>query len=98
MKRYNKEDIATWLKEYHQSGQSIKKFSEAKAFDYSTLYYWLRKENGKQAKPEKLSGFNRVELSDRINQSSIQIHYPHGVILNVEQALSVEQIIKLIKC
>ena len=90
--RYSEDKKRGWLEEWKKSGKSIKAFSKDKPFSSHSLYGWHKK----QSTPPG-SGF--VELSPLVDPGTmLRIIYPNGLRVEINQPISLDQIIQLVKC
>lgn len=90
--RYKEEQIKEWITQHKESGLSIEEFSKGKPFHKSTLSYWY-----KQDRPIDSSSFIEVKAL-KSKKFSVQILRRDGIIININQDLSVQELKQLIQC
>ena len=92
-----KREMFSLIKEWQTGEISQKDFCDRHDLSIHTFYYWLRKY--KQAHSSSNNGFLPVEIgpSVRDTRGEIQIHYPNGVLITLDKAVSVSRIRALIK-
>jgi len=89
---YTKKQKQQILSDWESSGISARIYCTDKLFSVSSVYKW-RHEFAVQKEE------NFVQLSPIIDMSTkTTIYYPNGVRLDLDQTISVPQLIELIKC
>ncbi|HUT83038.1 MAG TPA: hypothetical protein VMX95_00185 [Thermodesulfobacteriota bacterium] len=90
-------EMFSLIKKWQISGTSQKDFCSQHDLSMHAFYYWLRKY--KQANPSSENGFLPVEIGPSGNdiRGEIQIHYPNGVLVTLDKAVSLSRIKALIK-
>jgi len=85
------------IKKWHESGITQKEFCSQHDLSMHAFYYWLRKY--KQANQSSENQFMPVEIRSPGNGAwgEIQIHYPNGVLVTLDKAVSLSRIKALIK-
>ena len=87
----------TLITKWQRSEISQKEFCSQHDLSMHAFYYWLRKY--KQTNQSSENGFLPVEIGPPVNdtRSDIQIHYPNGVLVTLDKAVSLSRIKALIK-
>jgi len=88
MQRWKKEQIYPLLKKWKKSNQSKQDFCSLHGIKVSTFYYWLTKMDDEQLNKKRQGEFIAVEVTDLTKEptlSSIEIHYPNGVRLVIQE-------------
>jgi len=91
-------EIFSLIKKWQNSGMKQKKICNQHEITLHAFYYWLRKY--KQAHERSENGFVPVEiglLGNNSEKEEIQIHYPNGVLITLNKAVSLSRIKALIK-
>ncbi len=85
------------IKQWQTSGINQKDFCKQHDLSMHAFYYWLRKY--KQTNTSSNDGFLPVEIVPPVNDTrgDIQIHYPNGVLITLDKAVSISRIKALIK-
>ncbi|TFG89501.1 MAG: hypothetical protein E4H16_03555 [Candidatus Atribacteria bacterium] len=89
------------IKTWQESGISQKEFCSQHDLSAHAFYYWLRKY--KQASQPSENGFIPVEIGSPVispvndTRGDIRIHYPNGVLVTLDRAVSISRIRALIK-
>jgi transposase-like protein len=93
-----KQEMFSLIKKWQKSGITQKDFCDRHDITLHAFYYWLRKY--KQVYKSSENGFVPVEIGPMENnfkREEIQIHYPNGVLITVDKAVSISRIKALIK-
>ena len=88
MQRWKKEQIYPLLKKWKKSNQSKRDFCSIHGIKVSTFYYWLSKLGSEQLDKKRQGEFISLELTNRTKRTtpaSIEIHYPNGVRLVIQE-------------
>lgn len=92
-----KQEMFSLIKKWKGSGINQADFCDQHDISLHTFYYWLRKY--KQTNKSSENGFIPVEIGSPGNDTreEIQIHYPNGVMVTLDRAVSISRIRALIK-
>ena len=88
MQRWKKEQIYPLLKKWKKSNQSKQDFCSLHGIKVSTFYYWLSKLDGEKMDKKRQGEFIAVEVTNstkRTKHASIELHYPNGVRLVIQE-------------
>lgn len=85
------------IKQWQTSGINQRDFCKQHDLSIHAFHYWLRKY--KQSNTTSKDGFLPVEIGPPVNdpRGDIQIHYPNGVLITLDKAVSISRIKALIK-
>jgi hypothetical protein len=92
-----RQEMFSLIKQWQTSGINQKDFCKQHDLSMHAFYYWLRKY--KQTNTSSNDGFLPVEIVPPVNDTrgDIQIHYPNGVLITLDKAVSISRIKALIK-
>ena len=93
-----KREMFSLIRKWQNSGMNQKDFCIQHELTLHAFYYWLRKYKNLHQTSE--NGFVPVEIEPLGNNSKreeIQIHYPNGVLITLDKAVSFSRIKALIK-
>jgi hypothetical protein len=92
-------EMFSLVKKWQKGETSQKDFCIRHDIPLHVFYYWLKKH--KQVRSSFDNGFVPVEISSvedkRKEMGDLQIHYPNGVLLTLNEAASISRIKALIK-
>lgn len=100
-KEEHRRDMFSLIMEYEKSNISARVFYRQHNLPEHIFYYWRRKYKAAHGPGEK--GFLPVEIGAPVllpandTRGDIQIHYPNGVQITLDQSVSISRIKALIK-
>ena len=96
-----KRDMFSLIREYQDSNMSARAFYRQHNVPEHIFYYWRRKYREVNSPQEQ--GFVPLEIGPLVLppandiRGDIQIHYPNGVLVTLDQSVSISRIKALIK-
>jgi len=84
-------DMLSLIEQWHESGKTQQLFCQEHGLTFSTFYYWLKR----YRREINESSFLPVEINS-LTQSSIEIRYPDGVILQLPAAIKLSALKQLL--